>query len=208
MKIKILLQILLFLFALIILFFTFYNYGSKTINTPSSPNLIQAEDKSDKSDKTLKGSIDEGDKSIPNVLRDTVYENFDNQGNKYKIYADLSDFKELNSKKVFMKGVRAIINLDSKSFLTISSEEAVFDNESLETQFSKNVVLDYLDHNIKGGSLELLFDKNLITMQDQIIYRNIDTELIADKIIIDLITKNSKIVMNDKKNKIKILNKN
>ena len=205
MKIKILLQILLFLFASIILFFTFYNYGSKTINTPSSPNLIQAEDKSDK---TLKGSIDEGYKSISNVLRDTVYENFDNQGNKYKIYADLSEFKELNSKKIFMKGVRAIINLDSKSFLTISSEEAVFDNESLETQFSKNVVLDYLDHNIKGESLELLFDKNLITMQDQIIYRNIDTELIADKIIIDLITKNSKIVMNDEKNKIKILNKN
>jgi len=205
MKIKILLQILLFLFASIILFFTFYNYGSKTINTPSSPNLIQAEDKSDK---TLKGSIDEGDKSISNVLRDTVYENFDNQVNKYKIYADLSEFKELNSKKIFMKGVRAIINLDSKSFLTISSEEAVFDNESLETQFSKNVVLDYLDHNIKGESLELLFDKNLITMQDQIIYRNIDTELIADKIIIDLITKNSKIVMNDEKNKIKILNKN
>jgi len=205
MKIKILLQILLFLFASIILFFTFYNYGSKTINTPSSPNLIQAEGKSDK---TLKGSIDEGDKSIPNVLRDTVYENFDNQGNKYKIYADLSEFKELNSKKIFMKGVRAIINLDSKSFLTISSEEAIFDNESLKTQFSKNVVLDYLDHNIKGGSLELLFDKNLITMQDQIIYRNIDTELIADKIIIDLITKNSKIVMNDEKNKIKILNKN
>ena len=205
MKIKILLQILLFLFASIILFFTFYNYGSKTINTPSSPNLIQAEDKSDK---TLKGSIDEGDKSMPNVLRDTVYENFDNQGNKYKIYADLSEFNELNSKKIFMKGVRAIINFDSKSFLTISSEKAVFDNESLETQFSKNVVLDYLDHNIKGESLELLFDKNLITMQDQIIYRNIDTELIADKIIIDLITKNSKIVMNDEKNKIKILNKN
>ena len=205
MKIKILLQILLFLFALIILFFTFYNYSSKTIDTPSSSNLIQGENKSDE---TLKSSTDESNKSIPNVLKDAVYENFNNEGNKYKIYADISEFKELNSKKIFMKGVRAIINLDSKSFLTISSEEAIFDNESLETQFSKNVVLDYLDHNIKGGSLELLFDKNLITMQDQIIYRNIDTELIADKIIIDLITKNSKIVMNDEKNKIKILNKN
>ena len=205
MKIKILLQILLFLFALIILFFTFYNYSSKTIDTPSSSNLIQSENKSDE---TLKSSTDESNKSIPNVLKDAVYENFNNEGNKYKIYADISEFKELNSKKIFMKGVKAIINLDSKSFLTISSEEAIFDNESLETQFSKNVVLDYLDHNIKGGSLELLFDKNLITMQDQIIYRNIDTELIADKIIIDLITKNSKIVMNNEKNKIKILNKN
>ena len=205
MKSKILLQILLFLFASIILFFTFYNYSTDTINISSNPDLIQNESKIDK---TLTSSVDKSDKSIPNILKDVIYENFDDQGNKYIIRADTSEFKNLNSKKIFMKGVRAIINLDSKSFLTISSEEAVFDNESLETQFSKNVVLDYLDHNIKGESLELLFDKNLITMQDQIIYRNIDTELIADKIIIDLITKNSKIVMNDEKNKIKILNKN
>ena len=59
----------------------------------------------------------------------------------------------MNSKKIFMKGVRAIINLDSKSFLTISSEEAIFDNESLETQFSKNVVLDFpfKDCVLEGG---------------------------------------------------------
>ena len=205
MKGKLLLQILLFLFALIILYFTIYNYSPKTIETSSSLDLIQAEGKNDK---TLTGSIVDNDKSIPNILEDAVYENFDNQGNKYKIYANTSEFKDLNSKKIFMKGVRAIINLDSDSFLTISSEEAIFDNESLETQFSKNVELNYLEHNIKGESLELLFDKNLITMQDQIIYKNLDTELIADKIIIDLITKNSKIFMNDKKKKIKILNEN
>ena len=61
MKIKILLQILLFLFASIILFFTFYNYGSKTINTSSSSNLIQAENNSDE---TLKSSIDESDNCL------------------------------------------------------------------------------------------------------------------------------------------------
>tara|TARA_B110001450_G_scaffold47433_1_gene44156 strand:- start:705 stop:1322 length:618 start_codon:yes stop_codon:yes gene_type:complete len=205
MKSKILLQISLFLFASIILFFTFYNYGTETIDTSSNPDLIQTENNINK---TLTNTIDESDKSIPNILTDAVYENFDDQGNKYIINADTSEFKDLNSKKIFMKGVEAIINLDSKSFLTISSEEAIFDNESLETEFLKNVELNYLDHNIKGESLELLFDENLITMQDHIIYKNIDTELIADKITIDLVTKNSKIFMKDKKKKIKILSEN
>jgi hypothetical protein len=205
MKVKFLIQILLLLFASITLFSAIYFYSITNIDKSSMPKLIKEENKHDES---LKNSSIDNDNSTSNVLRNMVYENFDNRGNKYEIYADTSEFKDLNSKKIFMKGVRAKINLDNMNFITISSEEAIFDNESLTTNFSKNVILDYLNHNIKGESLELLFDKNLITMKDQIIYKNIDTELVADQIIIDLITKDSKIFMNDKNRKIKILNEN
>tara|TARA_B110000971_G_C19864270_1_gene433106 strand:+ start:214 stop:831 length:618 start_codon:yes stop_codon:yes gene_type:complete len=205
MKVKFLIQILLLLFASITLFSAIYFYSITNIDKSSMPKLIKEENKHDES---LKNSSIDNDNSTSNVLRNMVYENFDNRGNKYEIYADTSEFKDLNSKKIFMKGVRAKINLDNMSFITISSEEAIFENESLTTNFSKNVILDYLNHNIKGESLELLFDKNLITMKDQIIYKNIDTELVADQIIIDLITKDSKIFMNDKNRKIKILNEN
>tara|TARA_B110000881_G_C18478385_1_gene465118 strand:+ start:418 stop:1035 length:618 start_codon:yes stop_codon:yes gene_type:complete len=205
MKVKFLIQILLLLFASITLFSAIYFYSITNIDKSSMPKLIKEENKHDES---LKNSSIDNDNSTSNVLRNMVYENFDNRGNRYEIYADTSEFKDINSKKIFMKGVRAKINLDNMNFITISSEEAIFDNESLTTNFSKNVILDYLNHNIKGESLELLFDKNLITMKDQIIYKNIDTELVADQIIIDLITKDSKIFMNDKNRKIKILNKN
>ena len=205
MKVKFLVQILLFLFASITLFSAIYFYSITNIDKSSKSKLIKEENKHDES---LQNSSIDNDNSTSNVLRNMVYENFDNRGNRYEIYADTSEFKDLNSKKIFMKGVRAKINLDNMNFITISSEEAIFDNESLTTNFSKNVILDYLNHNIKGESLELLFDKNLITMKDQIIYKNIDTELVADQIIIDLITKDSKIFMNDKNKKIKILNKN
>ena len=205
MKVKFLVQILLFLFASITLFSVIYFYSIANIDKSSKSKLIKEENKHDKS---LKNSSINNDNSTSNVLRNMVYENFDNRGNRYEIYADTSEFKDINSKKIFMKGVRAKINLDNMSFITISSEEAIFENESLTTNFSKNVILDYLNHNIKSESLELLFDKNLITMKDQIIYKNIDTELVADQIIIDLITKDSKIFMNDKNRKIKILNEN
>ena len=205
MKLKFLVQILLFLFASITLFSAIYFYSITNIDKSSKSKLIKEENKHDKS---LQNSSIDNNNSTSNVLKNMVFENFDNRGNRYEIYADTSEFKDLNSKKIFMKGVRAKINLDNMNFITISSEEAIFDNESLTTNFSKNVILDYLNHNIKGESLELLFDKNLITMKDQIIYKNIDTELVADQIIIDLITKDSKIFMNDKNRKIKILNKN
>ena len=205
MKVKFLIQILLFLFASITLFSAIYFYSITNIDKSSKSKLIKEENKHDES---LKNSSIDNDNSTSNVLRNMVYENFDNRGNRYEIYADTSEFKDLNTKKIFMKGVRAKINLDNMNFITISSEEAIFDNQSLTTNFSKNVILDYLNHNIKSESLELLFDKNLITMKDQIIYKNIDTELVADQIIIDLITKDSKIFMNDKNRKIKILNEN
>ena len=205
MKVKFLIQILLFLFASITLFSAIYFYSITNIDKSSKSKLIKEENKHDES---LKNSSIDNDNSTSNVLRNMVYENFDNRGNRYEIYADTSEFIDLNSKKIFMKGVRAKINLDNMNFITISSEEAIFDNESLTTNFSKNVILDYLNHNIKSESLELLFDKNLIIMKDQIIYKNIDTELVADQIIIDLITKDSKIFMNDKNRKIKILNEN
>ena len=205
MKVKFLVQILLFLFASITLFSAIYFYSFTNIDKSSKSKLVKEKNKHDDS---LKNSSINNNNSTSNILRNMVYENFDKRGNRYEIYADTSEFKDLNSKKIFMKGVKAKINLDNMNFITISSEEAIFDNESLTTNFSKNVVLNYLNHNIRGESLELLFDKNLITMKDQIIYKNIDTELVADQIIIDLITKDSKIFMNDKNKKIKILNEN
>ena len=45
-------------------------------------------------------------------------------------------------------------------------------------------------------------------MENQVVYKNLDTKLIADRIVIDLITKDSKIFMQNNNNKIKIFNKN
>ena len=43
-------------------------------------------------------------------------------------------------------------------------------------------------------------------MENQVVYKNLDTKLIADRIVIDLITKNSKIFMENDNKKIKIFN--
>ena len=56
--------------------------------------------------------------------------------------------------------------------------------------------------------LDLFFGNNLATLTNNITYKNLNTTLQADKIEIDLITKNSKIFMKNKNKKVKIININ
>ena len=69
-------------------------------------------------------------------------------------------------------------------------------------------MVTYNDHFISSDKLDLIFEKNLATISNNIIYKNLNTKLQADKVEIDLITKNSKIFMNDKTKKIKIMSIN
>ena len=58
-------------------------------------------------------------------------------------------------------------------------------------------------HQVRGEKLNLLFKTNLVTMSDSLIYTNINTILYADKFEMDLITKDSKIFMDNKSKKLK-----
>jgi len=74
-------------------------------------------------------------------------------------------------------------------------------------KFKENVLVKHVDNKLNGENLDLSFQNNLMLMYNNIIYQNSDTKLLADKLEIDLITKDSKIIMNDKKSKIKIIRK-
>ena len=67
--------------------------------------------------------------------------------------------------------------------------------------------MKFIDHEIKAESMELSMEKNLATMSKDIFYNNSDIELIADKVEIDLLTKNSKIFMDNKYKKVEITGK-
>jgi lipopolysaccharide export system protein LptA len=66
----------------------------------------------------------------------------------------------------------------------------------------------YEDHNINSDNLNLEFEKSLATISDNIIYKNLNTKLQADKVEIDLITKSSRIFMNNKLDKVNIIGMN
>ena len=104
-----------------------------------------------------------------------------------------------------MKDVVAIINIKNSTPIKISAKNALYNNVNYETNFYEDVLVSYENHAINSNNLDLIFQKNLATITNNIVYKNLNTKLQADKIEIDLITKNSKIFMNNKFDKINIV---
>ncbi|WP_415295190.1 LPS export ABC transporter periplasmic protein LptC [Candidatus Pelagibacter sp. Uisw_113] len=206
MKSSFVIQVFLLLSAIIISIFTvyYYFYKDKNLNISKKPEqLIES-----KNNNGLINTNKSKTKKDSNILENVEYENYDNEGNRYKITAEKGEIKDANTNVIYMKNVIATIYLKNLEFLTITSLEAIFDNENFKTNFSKNIELKYLNHHLSGENLNFLFEQNLITMENQVVYKNLDTKLMADRIVIDLITKNSKIFMENDNNKIKIFNQN
>ena len=67
--------------------------------------------------------------------------------------------------------------------------------------------MTYDEHIIRSQNLDLFFEKQIAQAMNNLVYENNTSRLRADKIEIDLITKNSKIFMYNKKKKIKISGK-
>ena len=115
---------------------------------------------------------------------------------------------ELKPNIINMKGVEAKIEILNQDIIYIYSDKAIFDNVNFNSKFTNNVRLIYLDHNLKGNKLNLDLDNKLVTLSDKVIYKNLNTKLIADYMIFDLILKNSEISMYDKSKKVKIFQMN
>ena len=150
-------------------------------------------------------AIDLEQSQSSNTMENLSYSSKDNLGNEYKINAKKGSFVLANKDLILMEDVNAIITMNNSPPIIIRSDFADYNNKSYDTFFKDNISLNYSIHRVTAGKLDLLFKKNLVTMSDNLIYKNNDTILYADKFEMDLITKNNKIFMEDKSNKIKIL---
>ena len=193
MQKKILLQFFLLLIILIISIIFFKSYFS-----------------SDKKVSEIKIHNDEisVNKKDSNLMHNIKYVSSDSEGNNYVITSKYGELKEDEPGLIFMKNVVATINSNSLNPIKISSDNAVYNSVNYHTNFYNNVLMTYEKHNITSNNLDLLFEKNLVTITNDVVYNNLNTKLIADKIEIDLITKNSKIFMSKSSDKVKIISIN
>ena len=184
MKHKTIIQFIFGVFFLIILSSFYFKYFSS--NKQSS--IIQ---KTNDNSKNLEA---EG-----NLIKDMKYENTDISGNKYFIYSEYGKIDVNNPNIILMKNVFAKVEIFKKDTIYINSLSAKYNLTNYETNFNKDVELKYLDHVIFTKNMDLSFQKNFAWLYTDVIYKSSDYELFADKIEIDLITKNSKIYTNNSK---------
>ena len=188
MKRKIILQAALFLVLLIIIFFFYYEYFflKKEIINLTTPN---------QNIETI-GSNN-------NLIKNLEYLSTDKSGNKYLINAKYGEISNTGDNIILMTNVIAQIDLSKKDTVYLTSDLAEYNTSNLNTNFSKNVILEYTGHKISSENVDLSFEKNFAWVYNNIVYKSPTNQLLADKLEIDLLTKDSKVFMyNDKKIKI------
>ena len=141
------------------------------------------------------------------LMKNMIYSFSDLNGNNYEILSEFGKVDINDPDKIFMTNVSATIHLKNESPIKIVSKFANYNKNDHETEFFENVKIMYKIHKATSQNLNLSFKSNLVTMYNKIIYTKPGTKLFADQLQIDLLTKNSKIFMNNKFEKIKIINK-
>ena len=140
-----------------------------------------------------------------NIIKDIQYLSKDETGNVYSIFAEYGEIKDQASNIIYLKNVKAKISILNSDDINIKSDYAKYNSKNYDTNFYENTKIDYAEHNINCEYLDLLFNKKLAILYESIVYKNLQTKLLADRLEIDLISKNSTLSMKDKKEKIKIV---
>ena len=137
--------------------------------------------------------------------KDIEYFSKDESGSIYNINAESGNINDDNPDIIFLKNVKAKISTLNSQDIFIQSDFAKYNSKNFDTNFYENIKVEYAEHEIDCEYLDLLFNKNQAILYDNIIYKNLETRLLADRLEIDLITKNSKLSMKSGKEKIKIV---
>ena len=187
--------------AFMVLFFSiliFLYYKSYDDN-----NLIKVNEKVRLSEKEKIEINDERIESS-NIIEDVSYSAKDTRGNNYFLQADQGTIDQNESNYIFLKSVKAIINLKNYKLIEISSDFGKYNINNYDTIFSKNVTITYLDNKITGDYLDFSLDSNLMIISKGVILTNNKSSLQADVIEVNIDTRAIKIFMYEENNKISI----
>ena len=149
----------------------------------------------DKSLLLKKNNINQNNSST--YIDNIDYISSDAKGNEYQMTAEQAEIKVENTDIMHLTNVIAYIFVKNSDTVKITSDFGKYNSKNYDTIFSKNVIIIYPDHKITGEFLDFSFLRNLGIISTDVIYNGNKTNLFADKIEINLTTKDTKIFMND-----------
>ena len=190
MKKNYIIQLSLLFLALLIFYFTYYTREKEeelTINIKKQNKEI----------------ADSSDEKI-NILENIEYAGTDNRGSFFQIASELAEVYNDKPNLSYMKRVNALITLKDGRKIEISSDNAIYNRLNNDTKFMGNVLMVESDNIITSNNLDLYASKNLITIFDNIKFKSDKGLLIADKIDINLLSKEANIYMYNKENKVSV----
>ena len=145
-----------------------------------------------------------GENSSSNYIDDINYTSLDSKGNKYQITAKQAEIDIDNQNVMFLKDITAYIFIKDADIIKVTSDFGKYNSKNYDTIFSRNVLIVYPNHEITGEYLDFSFLNNLGTISTDVIYFGNKTKLLADRVEINITTKDTKIFMNDNTAKVLI----
>ena len=199
MKTKSILQLVILVLIIILILFFFKTFFTKSYvdNNETNQTVINKNE-------NLK-QIEVQDES--NIITNLEYKSFDAFGNQYVINSKAaeSDLENINLLKLI--DVSAIVYVQDKEPIYIYSDYAIHDKISFDTKFFENVQIKHLDFLINSNNLDLMYENNLVVLYNikDALYGKSTLE--ADKITLDILTRDVSVNMYKNENKIKIIYK-
>ena len=184
---KIYIQFFLLILLIIIFLFLFFEYFKES-------NL----------ESEIKTKFEKPQVVSESMIEDLKYFSIDKQGNEYKIEAKKGNIDKSNPDIIYLENVEAIIQLQNSNVILIQSKFAKYNTKNYDTLFNEAVSVNYNEHLLKSEFLDLSFEKNLVSIYDDVRYLSGISSLSADKAEIDILNKKTKIFMNDPNQKVLI----
>ena len=184
------LQVVMVLIIILISLWFYLKYFTKNFEDEKETQIIE--------------KIDENQNSTSTYIEDINYVSTDAKGNKYQITAKQAEIEIENSDLMFLRDVVAFIFIKGSVMVKITSNFGNYNSKNYDTIFSENVIVVYPGHKITGKYLNFSFLGNLGTFTENVVYTGEKINLFADKIEMNLTTKDTKIFMNDTGKKVLI----
>ena len=199
MKLKLIFQTILILTIFIIIIGFYYTFFTEKNKNKENISLLDNTNK-------IETKINE---KVASELTNIEYNSTDDKGNIYFINAKkaIIELEGQKSNKVNLEEVTSFINLKNKGILNIYAKNAIYNKVSHDTLFYNGVKIEYLDNVITSQNFDLIFSKNLSNIYNNVVYKNRNSSLISDNIIIDMETGDIKLKMINKVKKVRFTNK-
>ena len=195
MKLKFIFQTILILSIFIILGAFYYTFFAKKVENKEDISRIEDTEKINT--------------NIASELTNVEYNSTDKNGNSYFINAKkaIIELEGQKNNQVKLEGVISVVNLKNKGILNIYSKNAIYNKVNHDTLFYNGVKIEYLDNIITSQNFDLIFSENISNIYNDVIYKNKNSSLVSDRIIIDMETGDVKLEMINKIKKVKFVNK-
>ena len=160
--------------------------------------------KKEKNINNTMSNIEEETVTSSNIIKDVNYTSNDSKGNEYVINASEGQIDLNNTKTIFLTNVRAYIKLEDSTEIKIISDFGKYNIDNYDTIFSKNVIINYILNEIRSNYVDFSLNRNSMIISKDVIYTKNNNMLKADVIEIDIKTKDTKIFMHEKNDKVNI----